>query len=171
MGFWPIRARVGFYIYYKIILLSIHVFTSPIWLILIDRCQMTMTSKQFCATRSASGPHFTSWIIAFYTFHSLLLIFGLFLAFETRKVSISALNDSRFIGISVYNVVLLSAIGVPVSFLTNSHPTVSFLLVCTVILFCTTLTLGILFVPKVRLLQVQLIVGFEVLFEILMFPF
>lgn len=101
------------------------------------------------------GPHFTSWIIAFYSFHSLLLIFGLFLAFETRKVSISALNDSRFIGISVYNVVLLSAIGVPVSFLTNSHPTVSFLLVCAVILFCTTLTLGILFVPKVRLLQVH----------------
>ncbi|XP_067042519.1 gamma-aminobutyric acid type B receptor subunit 2-like [Acropora muricata] len=95
------------------------------------------------------GPHFTSWIITFYTFHSLLLIFGLFLAFETRKVSISALNDSRFIGISVYNVVLLSAIGAPVSFLTNSHPTVSFLLVCAVILFCTTLTLGILFVPKV----------------------
>ena len=86
----------------------------------------------------------------FYTFHSLLLIFGLFLAFETRKISIPALNDSRLIGISVYNVVLLCAVGVPVSFFTNSHPTVSLSLICAVILFCTTLTLGILFVPKVR---------------------
>ena len=112
-----------------------------------DRDYKTVLYREECV-----GPHFTVWIIVFYTFHSLLLIFGLFLAFETRKVSIPALNDSRFIGISVYNVVLLSAVGVPVSFFTNTHPTVSFSLICAVILFCTTLTLGILFFPKVRAL-------------------
>ena len=163
MSIWPIRARAGVYLYCKIIYLILINFA---WQVSNDHDFKTVLYHEECI-----GPHFTSWIITFYTFHSLLLIFGLFLAFETRKVSISALNDSRFIGISVYNVVLLSAIGVPVSFLTNSHPTVSFLLVCAVILFCTTLTLGILFVPKVRLPQVQLIVGFEVLFEILMFSF
>ena len=112
-----------------------------------DRDYKTIICREECV-----GPHFTVWIIVFYTFHSLLLIFGLFLAFETRKISIPALNDSRLIGISVYNVVLLCAVGVPVSFFTNSHPTVSFCLICAVILFCTTLTLGILFVPKVRAL-------------------
>jgi len=112
-----------------------------------DRDYKTVLYREECV-----GPHFTVWIIVFYTFHSLLLIFGLFLAFETRKVSIPALNDSRFIGISVYNVVLLCAVGVPVSFFTNTHPTVSFSLICAVILFCTTLTLGILFFPKVRTL-------------------
>ena len=109
-----------------------------------DRDYKTVLYREECV-----GPHFTVWIIVFYTFHSLLLIFGLFLAFETRKISIPALNDSRLIGISVYNVVLLCAVGVPVSFFTNSHPTVSLSLICAVILFCTTLTLGILFVPKV----------------------
>ncbi|CAH3039067.1 unnamed protein product [Porites lobata] len=109
-----------------------------------DRDYRTILYREECY-----GPHFTVWIIVFYTFHSLLLIFGLFLAIGTRKVSIPALNDSRFIGISVYNVVLLCAIGVPVSFFTNSHPTISFCLICAVILFCTTLTLGILFIPKV----------------------
>lgn len=112
-----------------------------------DRDYRTILYREECY-----GPHFTVWIIVFYTFHSLLLIFGLFLAIGTRKVSIPALNDSRFIGISVYNVVLLCAIGVPVSFFTNSHPTISFCLICAVILFCTTLTLGILFIPKVRTL-------------------
>ena len=112
-----------------------------------DRDYQSVLYREECV-----GPHFTVWIIVFYTFHSLLLIFGLFLAFETPKVSIPALNDSRFIGISVYNVVLLCAVGVPVSFFTNTHPTVSFSLICAVILFCTTLTLGILFVPKVRTL-------------------
>lgn len=110
-----------------------------------DRDHKTVLYREECV-----GPHFTIWIIVFYTFHSLLLIFGLFLAFETRKISIPALNDSRLIGISVYNVVLLCAVGVPVSFFTNSHLTVSFSLICAVILFCTTLTLGILFVPKVK---------------------
>ena len=110
-----------------------------------DRDYKTVLCREECV-----GPHFTVWIIVVYAFHSLLLIFGLFLAFETRKISIPALNDSRLIGISVYNVVMLCAVGVPVSFFTNSHPTVSFSLICAVILFCTTLTLGILFVPKVR---------------------
>ena len=111
-----------------------------------DRDHKIVLCREECV-----GPHFTVWIIVFYTFHSLQLVFGLFLAFETRKVSIPALNDSRFIGMSVYNVVLLCAVGVPVSFFTSSHPTVSFSLICAVILFCTTLTLGILFVPKVML--------------------
>jgi len=32
-------------------------------------------------------------------------VFGCFLAWETRNVSIAALNDSKYIGLSVYNVV------------------------------------------------------------------
>ena len=122
-----------------------------------DRDHKTVLYREECV-----GPHFTVWIIVFYTFHSLLLIFGLFLAFETRKVSIPALNDSRLIGISVYNVVLLCAVGVPVSFFTNSHPTVSFSLICAVILFCTTLTLGILFVPKVRTFMTRIILSIRI---------
>ena len=33
-----------------------------------------------------------------FTLLGLLLIFGAFLAFETRKVTVPALNDSKFIG-------------------------------------------------------------------------
>ena len=44
---------------------------------------------------------------------ALLLIFGIFFAWETRKVRIEALNDSHQIGICVYNVVILSAVAVP----------------------------------------------------------
>ena len=34
-------------------------------------------------------------------FKGILLLFGLFLAWETRKVEIATLNDSRYIGKSV----------------------------------------------------------------------
>ena len=38
------------------------------------------------------------WLGAVYAFKGLLLVFGVFLAWETRGVTIPALNDSRYIG-------------------------------------------------------------------------
>ncbi len=46
---------------------------------------------------------------------ALLLVFGMFFAWETRKVRVEALNDSRQIGLSVYNVLIMSAIAVLLS--------------------------------------------------------
>lgn len=38
------------------------------------------------------------WLLLVYGFKGILLVFGLFLAWETRKVKIAALNDSHHIG-------------------------------------------------------------------------
>ena len=46
-----------------------------------------------------------------FAYKGILLLFGLFLAWETRNVTIPALNDSKYIRMSVYNVVVLSIIG------------------------------------------------------------
>ena len=43
------------------------------------------------------------WLLLVYGFKGILLIFGLFLAWETRKVKIAALNDSHHIGRSPSN--------------------------------------------------------------------
>lgn len=42
--------------------------------------------------------HLSYWLGAVYAFKGLLLVFGVFLAWETRAVTIPALNDSRYIG-------------------------------------------------------------------------
>ena len=42
------------------------------------------------------------WLLLVYGFKGILLILGLFLAWETRKVKIAALNDSHHIGKSTY---------------------------------------------------------------------
>lgn len=44
-----------------------------------------------------------------------LQIFGAFLAWETRNVSIPALNDSKHVGLSVYNVVIMCVMGAPIA--------------------------------------------------------
>ena len=39
-------------------------------------------------------------------YKGVLLLFGLLLAYETRSVKIKQVNDSRFVGMSIYNVVV-----------------------------------------------------------------
>jgi len=36
----------------------------------------------------------------------ILLLFGIFLSYETRSVKLKQVNDSRFVGMSIYNVVV-----------------------------------------------------------------
>ncbi|XP_014667669.1 PREDICTED: LOW QUALITY PROTEIN: gamma-aminobutyric acid type B receptor subunit 2-like [Priapulus caudatus] len=86
---------------------------------------------------------------ALYAYKGLLLIFGAFLAWETRKVSVPVLNDSKYIGLSVYNVVVLCLIGVPIAFVMKSEIDLTYcMLISAFILFATTLTICLVFIPK-----------------------
>ncbi|KAM7452158.1 hypothetical protein ABFA07_000351 [Porites harrisoni] len=95
------------------------------------------------------------WLLVVYGFKGILLIFGLFLAWETRKVKIVTLNDSHYIGMAVYNVFIVCVIGVPVAlFGHRSHQyEFCFYVITSCIVFCTTLTLCLVFVPKMRTLK------------------
>ncbi|XP_059157724.1 gamma-aminobutyric acid type B receptor subunit 2-like [Physella acuta] len=89
------------------------------------------------------------WLGALYAYKGLLLAFGVFLAWETRHVTIPALNDSKYIGMSVYNVVIMCVCGAAVSFIIEDKPTQSFIIIGLFIIFCTTITLCLVFVPKI----------------------
>ncbi|XP_071510584.1 gamma-aminobutyric acid type B receptor subunit 2-like [Diadema antillarum] len=95
-----------------------------------------------------SSVYINYWMIAIYCYKGLLLVFGAFLAWETRKVTIPALNDSKLIGICVYNVVILSCIGVGVSFALIDDRASLFIFLSLIVIFCTTITLLVVFVPK-----------------------
>ncbi|XP_043920522.1 gamma-aminobutyric acid type B receptor subunit 2 isoform X2 [Protopterus annectens] len=97
--------------------------------------------------------HMTIWLGIVYAYKGLLMLFGCFLAWETRNVSIPALNDSKYIGMSVYNVGIMCIIGAAVSFLTRDQPNVQFCIVALVIIFCSTITLCLVFVPKLIALR------------------
>ncbi|XP_072029935.1 gamma-aminobutyric acid type B receptor subunit 1-like [Amphiura filiformis] len=87
------------------------------------------------------------WNGALFGVDGLLLIFGAFLAYETRHVRVPALNDSKYIGMSIYNVVILSFIGVPVSFVLDDIDA-HFIIISMFLIFATTLTLCLVFIPK-----------------------
>lgn len=79
--------------------------------------------------------------------------FGCFLAWETRHVSIPALNDSKYVGMSVYNVVIMCSIGAAISFVLRDQQDAAFIIISVFIIFCSTTTLCLVFVPKVRLVS------------------
>ena len=93
--------------------------------------------------------HLNIWMGCIYCFKGLLLLFGVYMAWETKHVKIPALNDSQYIGMNIYNVVLSSVTVVALSSLLSDRPTLSYTLVSTLIVLSTTVMLCLLFLPKV----------------------
>ncbi|XP_055633199.1 gamma-aminobutyric acid type B receptor subunit 2 isoform X2 [Toxorhynchites rutilus septentrionalis] len=90
----------------------------------------------------------TIFIGIIYAYKGLLLIFGAFLAWETRHVSIPALNDSKHVGLSVYNCVIMCVMGAAIALVLSDRKDAVFILISLFIIFCTTATLFLVFVPK-----------------------
>ena len=94
---------------------------------------------------SKSSDAFLYLLIAY---NAVLLVFGSALAFGTRNV-FSAFNESKFIGMSIYNI-FMSSIIVCVILLpdTNSLET-KFIMYGAVVSFACLSTVGLLFIPKI----------------------
>ncbi|XP_065170312.1 gamma-aminobutyric acid type B receptor subunit 1 isoform X2 [Atheta coriaria] len=91
----------------------------------------------------------TVWLGVIYGYKGLVLVFGLFLAYETRSVKVKQINDSRYVGMSIYNVVILCLITAPVTMVIASQQDASYAFVGLAIVFCCFLSMALIFVPKV----------------------
>ena len=88
---------------------------------------------------------------ALYVYKGLLVVFGLFLAYESRNVKYFYINDSRFVSITMYIVVILVGIGAPLSLVLAVHYFIDaayMLAVLMIIAACISCVL-ILYIPKV----------------------
>lgn len=101
----------------------------------------------------------TYFMAILFAYKGILLLFGLFLAWETRNVTIPALNDSKYIGMSVYNVVVLAIIGAIVAIALDGsmYYEAPYAISSLCLIVCTTVTLLLVFVPKVIFLKVSTI--------------
>ena len=84
-------------------------------------------------------------------YKGLLVVFGLFLAYESRNVKYFYINDSRFVSITMYIVVILVGIGAPLSLVLAVHYFIDAaygLAVVMIIAACMSCLL-ILYIPKV----------------------
>ncbi|XP_037911823.1 gamma-aminobutyric acid type B receptor subunit 1 isoform X3 [Hermetia illucens] len=89
------------------------------------------------------------WLGLVYSYKGLILVFGLFLAYETRSIKVKQINDSRYVGMSIYNVVVLCLITAPVAMVIASQQDASFAFIALAVIFCCFLSMLLIFVPKV----------------------
>ncbi|XP_017046325.1 gamma-aminobutyric acid type B receptor subunit 2 [Drosophila ficusphila] len=111
----------------------------------IDRSVVYQPQVEVCRSQ-----HTQTWLSVLYAYKGLLLVVGVYMAWETRHVKIPALNDSQYIGVSVYSVVITSAIVVVLANLISERVTLAFITITTLILTSTTATLCLLFIPKLH---------------------
>ncbi|XP_071806670.1 gamma-aminobutyric acid type B receptor subunit 2-like [Asterias amurensis] len=98
---------------------------------------------------SPNSPSFL-WSGIMFGWKGLLLVYGAFLAWESRKVTMVHLNDSKFIAIAIYNVAIPSIIIAPlVHLLDIDQPSITFTLSASCITFGTTITNCLIFLPKI----------------------
>jgi len=95
-----------------------------------------------------SGDHAWIFAIILFSYGGALMFAGGVLAFLARKAS-SKFNESKFIGISIYNVIFCLVISIPLAFIMDGSPDASFLILTLGIFFAITGTLFILFIPKI----------------------
>ncbi|XP_033225853.1 gamma-aminobutyric acid type B receptor subunit 2 [Belonocnema kinseyi] len=108
-----------------------------------DRGVVYQPQVEVCRSQHTNG-----WLGALYVYKGLLLVVGVYMAWETRHVKIPALNDSQYIGMSVYSVVITSGIVVVLANLMSDQATLAFVTITALILASTTATLGLLFLPQ-----------------------
>ena len=99
--------------------------------------------------RVCSSKDSSIWLPAFFASKGIILLAGLFLAFETRNVKIKSLNESRFIAMSVYGAVIVSIALTPIGFALENFPNLQYGIIGIMILLSTSLILGLIFVAKV----------------------
>ncbi|KAI4489300.1 hypothetical protein M0804_004798 [Polistes exclamans] len=108
-----------------------------------DRGIIYQPQVEVCRSQHTNG-----WLGALYVYKGLLLVVGVYMAWETRHVKIPALNDSQYIGMSVYSVVITSGIVVVLANLMSDRATLAFVTITALILASTTGTLALLFLPQ-----------------------
>lgn len=87
-------------------------------------------------------------------YKGVLLLFGVFLAWETRNVHYAELNDSKNIGLAVYNILVFSALSITAEFVLNEQAFATKRIFNNLLMYlCTSMVLILVFLPKVYIVR------------------
>ncbi|XP_067365993.1 gamma-aminobutyric acid type B receptor subunit 1 isoform X2 [Channa argus] len=151
---WKLYATVG-------VLLGIDILSLMIWQI-VDPLHITVEKFTREAPKGdldvliqpllehCSSEKMNTWLGVVYGYKGLLLLLGIFLAYETKSISTEKINDHRAVGMAIYNVAVLCMITAPVTLILSSQQDASFAFASLAIVFSVYITLVVLFVPKMR---------------------
>ncbi|CAB3400199.1 unnamed protein product [Caenorhabditis bovis] len=91
------------------------------------------------------------WIAIILGYKCLLLVFGIFLSYETRNLKLRFVNDSRLIGLAIYNVAVVSLVTAPVvTLFIHGQANAHFAFIALTVLICTYISICLIFGPKIH---------------------
>ena len=134
-----------------VLILTIWMTTSPLYIsVRIIRSPSAIKELSFCSL-SGEGVYFSFLVMVY---KCILLLLGCFLATQTRGITATLFNDSKYIAVAIYTVFLIVIIGLPMAifFILSRYVLLGF--------FAMTLTIAglsftisfVLFIPKLILL-------------------
>ncbi|XP_006816506.2 gamma-aminobutyric acid type B receptor subunit 2-like [Saccoglossus kowalevskii] len=93
------------------------------------------------------------YAVVLVTVKVVLLLFGVFLAWKTRRVEVPGMNESRYIALSIYIVAITCLVSAAVLFFMKQNVVFTYTFLGSAILVSNTGVLCLMFVPKVRTLK------------------
>ena len=97
------------------------------------------------------------WLAVSFSYKALLQLVAIFMAFHIRRIKVKALNDSKEIAVIIYiNSIILALLAVTQFALENYHDAYAAMFGLA-LLVDATLFLGLMFIPKVRLISIKFV--------------
>ncbi|KAH9508643.1 hypothetical protein Btru_049498 [Bulinus truncatus] len=97
--------------------------------------------------------HRVQFIWTLIAIQGVVILFGTFLAIQTRNVSFPELNDSKWIALCIYHVIVLAPVSVVVVMATEDKPEINYALESSMMFLVTTMTQCLIFFPKIIAFQ------------------
>ncbi|XP_066065475.1 LOW QUALITY PROTEIN: gamma-aminobutyric acid type B receptor subunit 1-like, partial [Chamaea fasciata] len=151
---WKLYATVGGLVGFDVVTLSVWQIVDPLHRTIEEFTKEEPKSDMDVSIlpqlEHCSSTKMNTWLGIFYGFKGLLLLLGIFLAYETKSVSTEKINDHRAVGMAIYNVAVLCLITAPVTLILSSQQDAAFAFASLAVVFSSYITLVVLFVPKMR---------------------
>lgn len=98
------------------------------------------------------GDYIKEFTIGMFCYKGVLLVFGVFLAWQTNSKLRGSSSYSKTVSLSIYNTALVSVVGVIcVTLLKDTkHRHALYAIIAVCVILCTSTTLAMIYVPKVR---------------------
>lgn len=97
-----------------------------------------------------NGPGDIIWIVIIFVCIILTQLVAVFLAFRTRKVTIKALNDSKYLTIIIYLSTVIIITLIVCAVVLSRYLNADAAIYGGLIMLFTTVVLGLMFIPKVK---------------------
>jgi len=95
------------------------------------------------------------WNCLLYALDASILCWGIYLAIKTRNVSLKEFNESKHIGLAIYNVAVIALITIPLMDSIDVRESTRVFIISMATFVSVVATLGIVYIPKIRNLHLE----------------